>query len=39
LRLLAFVEWQTAEGATGLVPVGTSGESLTLSHCEHRQGS
>jgi 4-hydroxy-tetrahydrodipicolinate synthase len=33
----AFVEWQIAEGTTGLVPVGTTGESPTLSHDEHRQ--
>jgi 4-hydroxy-tetrahydrodipicolinate synthase len=32
----AFVEWQIAEGTTGLVPVGTTGESPTLSHEEHR---
>ncbi|MET0576600.1 MAG: 4-hydroxy-tetrahydrodipicolinate synthase [Mesorhizobium sp.] len=33
----AFVEWQIGEGTTGLVPVGTTGESPTLSHDEHRQ--
>lgn len=33
----AFVEWQLAEGTKGLVPVGTTGESPTLSHEEHRQ--
>ena len=33
----AFVEWQIAEGTKGLVPVGTTGESPTLSHDEHRQ--
>ncbi len=32
-----FLEWQIAEGTTGLVPVGTTGESPTLSHEEHRQ--
>lgn len=32
-----FVEWQIAEGTRGLVPVGTTGESPTLSHEEHRQ--
>src|SRR6478609_7099394 len=32
----AFVEWQLGEGTTGLVPVGTTGESPTLSHDEHR---
>ncbi len=31
----AFVEWQIAEGSKGLVPVGTTGESPTLSHAEH----
>ena len=31
------VEWQIAEGSSGLVPVGTTGESPTLSHAEHRQ--
>jgi len=30
------VEWQIGEGAHGLVPVGTTGESPTLSHEEHR---
>lgn len=29
------VEWQIAEGISGLVPVGTTGESPTLSHEEH----
>ncbi len=33
----AFVEWQIAEGSNGVVPVGTTGESPTLSHDEHRQ--
>jgi 4-hydroxy-tetrahydrodipicolinate synthase len=31
----SFVEWQIAEGTNGLVPVGTTGESPTLSHDEH----
>ena len=31
------VEWQIAEGTHGLVPVGTTGESPTLSHEEHKQ--
>ncbi|MCY4260139.1 MAG: 4-hydroxy-tetrahydrodipicolinate synthase [Rhodobacteraceae bacterium] len=31
----AFVEWQISEGTSGLVPVGTTGESPTLSHEEH----
>ncbi len=29
------VDWQIAEGSTGLVPVGTTGESPTLTHEEH----
>jgi 4-hydroxy-tetrahydrodipicolinate synthase len=33
----ALVEWQIAEGTNGLVPVGTTGESPTLSHGEHKQ--
>ncbi|MDT9600746.1 4-hydroxy-tetrahydrodipicolinate synthase [Sphingosinicella rhizophila] len=31
------VEWQIAEGSSGLVPCGTTGESPTLSHEEHRR--
>jgi 4-hydroxy-tetrahydrodipicolinate synthase len=31
----SFVEWHIAEGTHGLVPVGTTGESPTLSHDEH----
>lgn len=31
-----FVEWQIAEGTHGLVPVGTTGETPTLSHDEHK---
>ena len=31
------VEWQIAEGTNGLVPVGTTGESPTLSHDEHKE--
>ncbi|MFC0410419.1 4-hydroxy-tetrahydrodipicolinate synthase [Roseomonas elaeocarpi] len=30
-----FVNWQIAEGTQGLIPVGTTGESPTLSHAEH----
>lgn len=30
-----FVEWQIREGSNGIVPVGTTGESPTLSHEEH----
>jgi 4-hydroxy-tetrahydrodipicolinate synthase len=33
----ALADWQVAEGTKGLVPVGTTGESPTLSHEEHRQ--
>ena len=33
----AFVEWQISEGTHGLVPVGTTGESPTLSHAEHKE--
>jgi 4-hydroxy-tetrahydrodipicolinate synthase len=33
----ALIEWQLSEGSGGLVPVGTTGESPTLSHQEHRQ--
>ena len=29
------VDWQITEGTKGLVPVGTTGESPTLSHQEH----
>ena len=32
-----FVEWQIREGTKGLVPVGTTGESPTLSHDEHKK--
>ena len=35
--LREFVEWQVAEGTDGLVPTGTTGESPTLSHAEHRR--
>jgi len=31
------VDWQIAEGSHGLVPVGTTGESPTLSHDEHER--
>jgi len=31
------VEWHVAEGTHGLVPCGTTGESPTLSHEEHRR--
>lgn len=32
-----FVEWQIQEGSQGVVPVGTTGESPTLSHAEHKR--
>jgi 4-hydroxy-tetrahydrodipicolinate synthase len=32
-----FVEWQINEGTAGLVPCGTTGESPTLSHKEHKR--
>jgi 4-hydroxy-tetrahydrodipicolinate synthase len=31
------VDWQISEGTHGLVPVGTTGESPTVSHEEHRR--
>jgi len=31
-----FVDWQIDEGSDGLVPVGTTGESPTLTHDEHK---
>ena len=31
------VDWQITEGTHGLVPVGTTGESPTLSHDEHNK--
>jgi 4-hydroxy-tetrahydrodipicolinate synthase len=35
--LKRLVEWHIEQGSTGLVPVGTTGESPTLSHEEHRR--
>jgi 4-hydroxy-tetrahydrodipicolinate synthase len=32
-----FVDWQIKQGSHGLVPVGTTGESPTLSHAEHNE--
>jgi 4-hydroxy-tetrahydrodipicolinate synthase len=32
-----FVDWQITEGSHGLVPVGTTGESPTVTHEEHRR--
>jgi len=31
------IDWQIAEGTNGLVPMGTTGESPTLSHDEHKR--
>src|SRR5260370_184654 len=33
----ALIDWQITAGSHGLVPVGTTGESPTLSHDEHRR--
>src|SRR6266699_5279032 len=33
----SLVSWQISEGTHGLVPVGTTGESPTLSHDEHKR--
>ena len=35
--LKKLVDWHIAEGSHGLVPVGTTGESPTLTHAEHGQ--
>ena len=35
--LRRIVDWQISEGTHGLVPVGTTGESPTLSHDEHKR--
>jgi 4-hydroxy-tetrahydrodipicolinate synthase len=32
-----FIDWQISQGTEGIVPVGTTGESPTLSHDEHRR--
>lgn len=37
VTLKKLVEWHIAEGSTGLVPVGTTGESPTLTHEEHQK--
>jgi 4-hydroxy-tetrahydrodipicolinate synthase len=31
------IDWQIAEGTQGIIPVGTTGESPTLSHEEHKR--
>jgi len=33
----AFIDWQITRGTTAVVPAGTTGESPTLSHAEHRR--
>ena len=33
----SFVDWQIQEGVHGVVPTGTTGESPTLSHDEHKR--
>lgn len=33
----SFVDWQIEQGTHGLVPVGTTGESPTVSHDEHKK--
>ena len=35
--LVKLVDWQISEGSDGIVAVGTTGESPTLSHAEHRE--
>ncbi|MGV4797029.1 4-hydroxy-tetrahydrodipicolinate synthase [Rhizobium sp. F40D2] len=37
IALRGLIEWQIAEGTSGLVPCGTTGESPTLSHAEHKR--
>jgi 4-hydroxy-tetrahydrodipicolinate synthase len=32
-----FIDWQITQGTSAIVPVGTTGESPTLSHTEHRR--
>ena len=36
-RFQSFVDWQVSEGTHGVVPCGTTGESPTLSHAEHKR--
>ncbi len=35
VALKDLVEWHIEQGTHGIVPVGTTGESPTLSHIEH----
>ena len=37
VTLKNLIEWHIDQGSTGLVPVGTTGESPTLSHAEHQK--
>lgn len=37
VALRTLIEWQIAEGTSGLVPCGTTGESPTLTHAEHKR--
>ncbi|MEE9314898.1 MAG: 4-hydroxy-tetrahydrodipicolinate synthase [Rhizobiaceae bacterium] len=32
-----FVEWQIDQGTNGLIPMGTTGESPTVNHAEHKR--
>ncbi|OYY02740.1 MAG: 4-hydroxy-tetrahydrodipicolinate synthase, partial [Acidocella sp. 35-58-6] len=34
---IRFINWQIAQGTHGIVPVGTTGESPTLTHDEHKR--
>ena len=36
-NLRSLVDFQISEGISGLVPVGTTGESPTLDHSEHQK--
>ncbi len=36
-RFQSFVDWQIKEGTHAVVPCGTTGESPTLSHAEHKR--
>ncbi|MBL94907.1 MAG: 4-hydroxy-tetrahydrodipicolinate synthase [Magnetovibrio sp.] len=36
-KFLDFIDWQISEGTSALVPVGTTGESPTLTHSEHKK--
>ena len=35
--LSRIIDWQISQGTQGLVPVGTTGESPTLGHAEHKR--